>query len=121
MILLEKIKAALTANRVEGDPKELEKWILMQTHSDRGILIQRDRGFCFAYIDGEELKVWQAYNTHSTLSEHKSVMEELKEFGRRKGVKKLVMFVRGERYKPFMRLIGWTKPRIATVKMEVDL
>jgi hypothetical protein len=118
---LELIKKALDANGVKMDPVTTEASIREWEKEGKGIWLDLPKGFCFAYVEGPDLMVWQMYNEGGTLASHKDVLGKLKGFAINKGATKMILSINGSRYLSAMRLYRDMRPRVRMVQLEVDL
>ena len=114
------IDKALKANGLNGEVDKIEGEIKRRLENGNGIWVQLEKGFCFAYLEGRELVVWQMYNEGGDQDDHKEVFGKLKEFAKGKA-DKMIMNVNGSRYKAALRLYGDMNPIIRMVQLEVSL
>jgi hypothetical protein len=121
----ELIRKCLEANKYDGDIEKMIEWavkdILEKTHNDTGIYIELEKGFCYAFLDGKNLILWEMYNESGDLNSHREVFEKLKEFGRRHGVEKMIISINIFRYEGAMRLYKDLNPKIRAVVLDIDL
>ena len=119
------IKKCLISNKYDGDVEKMTDWavkdILEKTHNGTGIYITLEKGFCYAFMNGNELILWEMYNEGGDLNTHKEVFEKLKEFGKSHGAEKMMISINAFRYEAAMRLYKDLQPKIRAVILEVKL